>query len=362
MTLPADAHVAALPLEKLSGGNELLQSGFWGEFKQPFGWKPFAFQWTFHGQKGQVLVLVRSFARVFSLAYVPYGPVIPPAFEAELRDHWLAWLGGELRALLPSSCFMIRFDMTGGNSGKLSDDFSPDFPAPLTFPFYKAPYRVQPQDTVILPLHQNLDELLAGMGKKTRYNIKLSARKEVKIRVYQGEEAISRLPLWYHLYEETGKRDGIALHPESYYRRLFSLSEDQPQTSPQFLLYLASHEGDVLAGIIVSRFGNRATYMYGASGNKKRKLMPNHLLQWTAITDAAKEGSEFYDFFGVPPTGDAHHPMHGLWRFKTGFGGWLHHYLGAWDFPYSPFLYRLYQCFEKWRERQALRRKQKRSR
>ena len=51
--------------------------------------------------------------------------------------------------------------------------------------------------------------------------------------------------------------------------------------------------------------------------------------------------------FGIPPTDDPEHPMAGLYRFKTGFGGEVRHRPGAWDYPYSRLFYLLYQWLEK---------------
>ena len=69
--------------------------------------------------------------------------------------------------------------------------------------------------------------------------------------------------------------------------------------------------------------------------------MPNYLVQWTAICDAKNFGSKIYDFYGIPPTGSENHPMHGLYLFKTGFGGREVHRPGSVDVPLSRF-YGLY--------------------
>ena len=61
--------------------------------------------------------------------------------------------------------------------------------------------------------------------------------------------------------------------------------------------------------------------------------MPNFLLQWTAMQDAKKYGSLYYDMYGMPPTDDENHPMHGLYLFKTGFGGKNIHRIGTFDVP-----------------------------
>jgi lipid II:glycine glycyltransferase (peptidoglycan interpeptide bridge formation enzyme) len=103
----------------------------------------------------------------------------------------------------------------------------------------------------------------------------------------------------------------------------------------------------MLAGIIVARAGDRATYLYGASSDRKRNLMPNYALQWRAIQQAKDAGALWYDLFGVPSADDPHHPMHGLFRFKTGFGGELVHMAGSWDVVTAPLRYSLYRIAER---------------
>jgi lipid II:glycine glycyltransferase (peptidoglycan interpeptide bridge formation enzyme) len=40
-----------------------------------------------------------------------------------------------------------------------------------------------------------------------------------------------------------------------------------------------------------------------------------------------------YDMFGITPDSNPTHPMHGLYKFKHGFGGDIYHQLGCWDYP-----------------------------
>ena len=114
-------------------------------------------------------------------------------------------------------------------------------------------------------------------------------------------------------------------------------SKSGSEKSTKITLYIASHEGEDLAAIITLFQDNEAVYLYGCSSNNKRNLMPNYLVQWTAICDAKNYGSKIYDFYGIPPTGSENHPMHGLYLFKTGFGGREVHRPGSVDIPLSKF-------------------------
>ena len=211
--------------------------------------------------------------------------------------------------------FFIRYDLLWGETGADS------FPEPLKFSgIYKAPMDIQPPDTVIIDLQPSEDEILVVMHKKTRYNIKLAAKKGVEIYTGNADD----LSAWYDLYKTTSERDKIAIHSLSYYQKVFTMAE-QSQTAPDVKIFLARHEEDLLAGIVVLIDGDRATYLYSASSNEKRNLMPAYALLWEAIKTAKNAGCRSYDLFGIPPVNDPAHPMYGLYRFKTGFGGEIHH-------------------------------------
>lgn len=70
--------------------------------------------------------------------------------------------------------------------------------------------------------------------------------------------------------------------------------------------------------------------------------MAPYALQWSAMTMAKRLGCSSYDLFGVVPRPDPDHPLHGLFVFKSGFGGAMLHRQGAWDYPYDKRAYRMY--------------------
>jgi lipid II:glycine glycyltransferase (peptidoglycan interpeptide bridge formation enzyme) len=161
-----------------------------------------------------------------------------------------------------------------------------------------------------------------------------------------SEATEQELSAWYSLYRETARRDRITLHSEDYYRRLFSLAREYGPGAPELRLLLARHQGRLLGGVILALRGERAWYLYGASATAFRNLMFTYALQWRAIRLARERGCATYDLFGVPPSNDPAHPMHGLWRFKTGFGGRIVNRYGCWDLPFSRLLYNGYRAAE----------------
>jgi lipid II:glycine glycyltransferase (peptidoglycan interpeptide bridge formation enzyme) len=359
--MKTDVH--PMELRDLDGNRALLQSGFWGTFRERLGWRARAFHCSGRGQEFRLLVLLRRLGPALELAYVPHGPELsgPPPGPPPEPERFLLDLAGALSPHL-GRCLFLRFDLPWSTEGLGNRPHPLDCSGGL----HKAPMDIQPPSTVILDLDQAEDRLLASMKSKTRYNIRLSAKKDLQFSVVScepGAEAQldSALAEWYGLYEETARRDRITLHGRNYYRTLFSLVGSYGAGAPALFLLSARHEGELLAGIIVAVKGEGAWYLYGASSDRKRNLMPSYGLQWLAMKLARERGCRFYDLFGIPPSEDPLQPMHGLFRFKTGFGGRVVNRPGCYDVALRPLPYRLYQSAEalraayyhRWRKRKG---------
>ncbi len=365
-----------------------LQSRFWADFKALAGWTYARYIVTCEPESGgpsfrpfALSVMERSLGASLRFAYVPHGPEtdsgihhqngLSPADRGEL----LQAIAGQLRPLVSRSCLFIRFDPAwyeaeaaqavpdsgdaepGSEAGSASSsDGVPALdssqaaaaiqsPARPVFgkPFLKAS-DVQPPDSVVLAINRTDDEILAGMKTKWRYNIRLSAKKGVTA----ASEGAAALGEFYSLYETTAVRDHIAIHPRSYYERLFALeSGNAAEPRPDIRLWIARYQGEALAAIITVYYGNEATYLYGASSDAHRNLMPAYALQWAAIRAAREAGCSTYDMYGIPPIDDPAHAMSGLYRFKTGFGGEIRHYAGAWDYVLLPATYTVFRFAER---------------
>ena len=324
-----------------------LQSAMWGEFKSHFGWEAMAFNVDWEGFGSlPLLVLVRGLTRFFSFAYIPWGPQLPESFPSEKRQLALAEIAVKIRHYFPGNTVFIRFDppwfLEGAQTAENID------------PLRKAVADIQAPDTVIVDLNDDTDKILSRMKPKWRYNISLAVKRNVSA----VQSDINGVDIFYKLLKETAARDGIAIHSVDYYRTLFEIFKAGVEASSAgstintgLKLYTASHEGDTLAAIIVLHYRDRATYLYGASSNIKRNLMAPYALQWRAMLDAKASGCTSYDLFGIPPNEDSAHPMAGLFRFKTGFGGKIYHRLGCWDYPYKPVLYSLFRAAESFRKK-----------
>ncbi len=350
-----------------------LQSRFWADFKALHGWTYRQYTVTSGTEQSFLLtVLLRLIAPFGSIAYIPMGPSVLTEENSLLpetacrRGNFLTTLADKLVPVLPADVFLLRFDppwgteVVKGTAGTQPEAF-PLFPTSgkedqqaqrQRFKLVDPPSDIQPPDTVLLDLTKPLDTLLNECKSKWRYNIRLAEKKGVTVQCFSGGDAEQHgIPLFYELYRETALRDGIAIHSEEYYRSLCRLSNsciDNPE-GIRIAVYGAFFEEESLAAIIMLFSQKQAVYLYGASSNKRRNLMPAYLLQWKAICDAHKADCRSYDFYGIPPSDNPAHPMHGLYRFKTGFGGSIVHRIGSVDIPVKPIRCSLYHNAERLR-------------
>lgn len=307
----------------------VLQTWEWGAFKAKYGWMPTRFLFEENGRvRAAASVLQRRWPRLpLSVMYVPKGPTLD--FDDVAL---LARVLAELEALARRHRAIFV---------KIDPDVEADTPqgeavvAALRRRGWRASAeQIQFRNTLMLDLTADEETLLAHMKSKTRYNVRLAGRKGVVVRPGSPDD----LPRIYEMYAKTAARDDFIIRPLDYYHDAWGHFCTAGLAQP----FVAGFEGEPLAALILFHFGRTAWYMYGASSNRHRNRMPNHLLQWEAIRWARAEGCTRYDFWGAPDELDESDPMWGVYRFKTGFGGRFVRHAGAYDYPVSRPLYWFY--------------------
>lgn len=110
------------------------------------------------------------------------------------------------------------------------------------------------------------DAVLKGMNQLWRRNIKKAAKLGVDVTQGGRED----LAAFHDLYVLTAKRDHFTPRPASYFTTMYdALRAEDPD---RIRLYLARHEGDLVAATIWIRVGQHAWYSYGASSTEKREV------------------------------------------------------------------------------------------
>lgn len=197
----------------------------------------------------------------------------------------------------------------------------------------------QPKFNFQLPLvdeqgTQKTPELvLKGMNQLWRRNIKKAAKMGVEVRTGTRDE----LADFHRIYLETAERDHFTGRSLGYFETMWdALNAEEPD---RMKLYLAHHEGDLVAATTMVRVGRHSWYSYGASTNAKREVRGSNAVQWEMIQDALAAGCSVYDLRGITEGVGADDPEIGLIQFKVGTGGEAVAYVGEWDYPINHALY-----------------------
>ncbi len=331
-----DSAIAALP------GAHALQSWDWGEGKARFGWTVERRLWETGGAVAAAAQILRRSVRAgpFSatLFYLPKGPLLDwssaPVREAVLSN--LEILARREHAIqIKIDPDLVLGHGIPGTESETPDETGAEAVRALAWRGWRfSPEQVQFRNTVILDLRPEEGALLSAMKPKTRYNIRLAQKHGVTIR--EGTE--QDLPLLYRMYAETADRDSFVIRSEEYYREVWGAMMRADRARP----LIAEVEGLPVAALILFYFAGRGWYLYGMSRALQREKMPNHLLQWEAMRWLKNRGCTAYDMWGAPDAFDESDSMWGVFQFKTGFGGEVTRFAGAWDFSPSPIRYTAY--------------------
>ncbi len=319
----------------------VLQSWEWGQVKQQTGWQ--ATRRVLQSERGVQAGLQfldrQLHPRIpLRVGYVPKGPLL----NWQEPDLVAATLDEVQRLARARRCIFVKIDP---DVVETSDAGIRLRNALRGRGWRFSAEQIQFKNSAVTDLRPGEEALLEGMKSKWRYNVRLAARRGMTVRC--GTEA--DLATFYALYQTTGERDGFLIRPFDYYRttwETFLRAQADPANPAGAALLLAEHadEATPVAGIFLMRYGERVWYFYGASSDRRRRDMPNYLLQWEAMRWALEQGCTVYDWWGAPSDlEDPDDRLQGVWQFKQGFGALFEPHIGAWDYPVYPWLYRAYR-------------------
>ncbi len=125
---------------------------------------------------------------------------------------------------------------------------------------------IQPRYVFRLYLDGRDEETVLGSShSKTRYNIRVAERKGVEVKIVGKEEA----GVFAKLMMETGVRDGFVVRSQDYFEKMLDHLGEHAR------LYMAyTAEGVPVAGTLAVHYGDKVWYLYGASSNAHRNLIP----------------------------------------------------------------------------------------
>jgi lipid II:glycine glycyltransferase (peptidoglycan interpeptide bridge formation enzyme) len=330
-------HASGTDWDELVGrlGGQPFQAWAWGELKSHFGWQPYRLSAT--NQLSAAQLLVRPF-RGLAVAYVPRGPIAAAdgSIDAGLLEEIV-------RVARSRRAAFVRFE----------PDIAQDDPraavldAALRAAGFRAAERtIQPRSTIVLDLTVPLPELLAGLSKGHRADLKRAEREGVSVRVATDHAETRTL---HDMLRATSARKQFGYHNATYYRVLLDTFGDAAQ------LLIAERDGSAIGASLVLAWAGHGVYLAAGSNAAGLEHRAAHALQWHAIAWARERGARTWDQFGIADArgrvelgalagqdrgspdmerleaAARRDPLDGVYRFKKGWGGRVMRFMPAYD-------------------------------
>lgn len=301
-----------------------LQSWNWGEVNQEVGYKVYRFGF-YDGNKlvGLCQIIDQPAKRGHHLL-IPGGPVIN--YE---NLKLFSFVTGFLKKLaLESGAWFVRIRPDIGETEKnveLLDKHG----------YVSSPMHVHGENTLILKIDRDEEEILKEMRKNTRYSIRKSLN-EGFIMTYTKNP--NKSEILETLQEETVKRH----HFIGFSKKLFRAQIKYFGKDNQAELFITKHNNEPQVAAIIIYYGEKAFYHHSGSSESARKSNASYFTQWQIIKRAKKLGIKYYDFWGIAPTDNPKHRFHGVTVFKRGFSGEQKNWLHARDLPIKRIYYMTY--------------------
>lgn len=321
---------------------EFLQKHKKGHFLQSPEWAKVKSEWINEvvlvedekgNIKGSMSLLIRDFKGITSIMYSPRGPVCDPHDKKTFSE--LVDSAKELAKKYHS--FIFRVDPDISNDDEEFKKIAKEIGFEIKEDVKDFNEVIQPRYVFRLDVKDKTEEeLLASFHEKTRYNIRLATRKGVTVREGNRDD----LKIFHKIMLETGVRDNFLIRPLSYFEKMYD------ELAPKYMkVLIAEYQGEAIAAVIPIIYGNKVWYLYGASSNAHRNVMPNYLLQWEQIKLALENHCDIYDFRGVSGHVDENHPQYGIYKFKKGFNGDFVEFVGELYMVLNPFMNFVYDKF-----------------
>ena len=298
-------------LEKHPEAN-FLQSPEYGKMNEILGEKVI---FEDFGGKGYALMIVRD-ARRGRYLEIPCGPLIDWG-DMKMR---IKMLDRVREVAEQEKCVFVRMRpqllSTAENLQILQE-----------MGFRKSPMHLAAEHTVMIDLRLSHEELLAGMRRQTRYEVRRAEKLGIEVLSGNSEEIFRE---FHGVQAETAQRQNFV--PPS----LKVLLAEREAFRNKVKIYVArTSEGEKIAYGLIIGDGLEADYYEAASTELNRKLPGAYALLWRVMRDLKAEGYQRFNLWGIAPAGQTHHRYAGVTTFKTGFGGKIVEFVPAHDLVIS---------------------------
>lgn len=347
---------------------DILQAWEWGETKCIEGWEPSRVA-IVDDELSMVYaaqVLVKEIKFLGKLAYIPHGPIFndelgitdkeltpatksstTPFFKSgEKEEVWDEFQKGLVDWAKENDIFLIEMEPKCATAAvetlhcnvSVSESSNVSAPKPgnvsAAGPWKISGRNRQPKHKLFMDLTKPDEELMLGMKKNTRYNVRYAKKHGVEIKKYKfnDPEINNKIDEFHALLLKMQERaKGYPVRSKAYFERLV----EEFKETDSMMIVEASFEGEIIA-MNISQFTDHwsCSFYAGSDFTKHSKLKASYLLRWASIQEAKKRGCKTYSFWGIIPNSEQHK---GYSEQKLSFGGDRVDYVGILTYPINTF-------------------------
>lgn len=290
-------------------GGGHLQLSQWAAVKRNVGWgSVIAGFETGGGIVGGANILHRRIPVLGRIGYIPRGPLLD---ALDLAPRFLEEL-----TRMASRVGIRHLTIQPPLGGEALE------PVMASAGFFPGTAAVAPDATLVVDLARDDDELLGAMSARTRYNVRLSQRRGLRLR----EGDTTDLAAYHLLLERTSRRQGFDPYPLDYYRVLW----EQLEPLGHIHLFMLERSDELVSAMLAVTFGDTVTNKLAVWSGEHGQDRPNEGLYWTVMQWGRDHGFRRFDLEGIPrPVAEAtivgaeipEKYRRSVASFKLGFGG-----------------------------------------
>lgn len=174
--------------------------------------------------------------------------------------------------------------------------------------------------TLVLNLNRPLNDIWSALNKKARWGVRKAERMGVEV---TAAETRSGWQKYYDLHIIHSRKKHYGTDPPEFFTEMFKL-----QSKNMSRLFVAKHNGRIIAGSLFLVYGENMIFLSNASLDAFLSYNPNNLIQWESIKWAKENGVTIYDLNGLPWEGTPY--LKGIYEYKKRWDGdikWQYYYL-----------------------------------
>ncbi len=149
------------------------------------------------------------------------------------------------------------------------------------------------QRTAMVDLTYSMDELRVSLTRHWRSNLKRAESNCLEIIEGSGEDLLDEFA---ELYQQLRARKGGDWIPPIHYLHQIQRELDSGMKAH---ISLCRHQGETVAGLIVSALGEKSFAWLAATGDSGLEVRGSYLLQWRTIQRLKSQGVRSYDLGGI---------------------------------------------------------------